>query len=129
MLEFIIVGAGGFLGCCLRYGITKWAGGWSISFPLGTLLSNVIAGFLIGFIVGIEQTAAIPTKTKLFLATGLLGGLSTFSAFSLETVNLLRSENYLLAGGNILLNLGLSLAGVALGMLSANLFMRLFQPR
>lgn len=125
MLEFLVVGVGGFLGSCLRYGITKLMNDWRVSFPLGTLLSNIVAGFLIGFIIGIEQqAAAISARTKLFLTTGLLGGLSTFSAFSLETVNLFRSGKYLPAGGNILLNLGLSLTAVILGMALARALAR-----
>jgi CrcB protein len=130
MLEFIVVGAGGFLGSCLRYGITKLMEHWAVSLPFGTLLSNVLAGFFIGFIIGLEQqAAAIPARAKLFLTTGLLGGLSTFSAFSLETVSLFQSKEYLLAGGNILLNLGLSLAGVLLGMALATLLVRPWQMR
>lgn len=120
MWEFIIVGAGGFLGCCLRYGIAKLTACWPVPFPPGTLLSNVIAGFFIGLIIGLEnQAVALPARTKLFLTTGLLGGLSTFSAFSLETVSLFRSGEYLPAAGNIVLNCGLSLAGVMLGMTAA----------
>lgn len=130
MLEFVIVGIGGFLGSCLRFAITKLAGGWSVPFPLGTLLSNGIAGFFIGLVIGIEQQSmAVPARTKLFLTTGLLGGLSTFSAFSLETVNLFRSEKYLLAGGNVVLNLGVSLVGVVLGMALAKTLIRALAGR
>lgn len=117
MVEFLAVGAGGFLGACVRYGLTKAANLLRIDFPLGTLLSNVIAGFFIGFIImAEEQTSGMKPKTKLFLTTGLLGGLSTFSAFSLETVALFQNGKHLLAIGNILLNLTLSLLGVAAGM-------------
>ena len=120
MAELLAVGIGGFLGSCLRYGLSKWTGSFFVTFPLGTLLSNVIAGFFIGFIIGLEQQSVrISKNTKLFLSTGLLGGLSTFSTFSIETVELFRSEKYLLSAGNIALNLGLSLFGTILGLIAA----------
>lgn len=125
MFELLSVGAGGFIGAVARYGITRGMAPLAETFPLGTLVSNLIAGFVIGLIIGLEQqTAALPKKAKLFLTTGLLGGLSTFSAFSLETVELFRAEKYLQGGGNILLNVGLSLACVVLGMLAAKAITR-----
>jgi CrcB protein len=120
MLEFIFVGLGGFIGSCLRFALTKLTSPFSSDFPYGTLLSNVIAGLLIGFVIGLEQqSVTLNPKTKLFLTTGLLGGLSTFSAFSLETVSLFQDGKYLLAAGNVALNLILSLCGVVLGMACA----------
>jgi CrcB protein len=91
------------------------------TFPLGTLLANVIAGVAIGFIIGLDISQA---KAKLFLTTGLLGGLSTFSAFSLETVTLFSEGKYFLGTLNVLLNLVLSLLGVVLGMFLAKLVKR-----
>jgi CrcB protein len=80
-------------------------------------LSNVLAGLLIGFIIGMERhSAALPERTKLFLTTGLLGGLSTFSAFSMETMGMLEKGTFLLAGANILLNVGVSLLCVFAGL-------------
>lgn len=125
MMEFIIVGAGGFFGSCLRYGLTRITNTVAGAFPLGTLLSNVIAGILIGFIIGLEEhTDMIAPRIKLFITTGLLGGLSTFSTFSLESVALFKTGKYMLAFGNIFLNLGLSLVGVVLGMLAAKMLLK-----
>ena len=122
MQAMLFVGLGGFLGSCFRYGITKWAAARNGLLPLGTLLANVVAGVCIGFIIGLEQHAVkLSAHTKLFLTTGLLGGLSTFSTFSLETVELFRAGQYMPACGNVALNLGLSIAGVVLGMLVAKL--------
>ncbi len=120
MIEFMVVGIGGFIGSCLRFAITRLVGVYGERFPFGTLLSNVIAGMLIGFVIGIEQqTSPLEAKAKLFLTTGLMGGLSTFSAFSLETVGLFQGGKYVLGCGNVLLNLGLSLLGVVAGMFLA----------
>ncbi|MDV0447340.1 putative fluoride ion transporter CrcB [Methanosarcinaceae archaeon Ag5] len=120
--ELLCVGIGGFLGACARYLITLTSKNFGISFPFGTLISNVVAGFLIGFIIGAEQqTTELSPKIKLFLTTGFLGGLSTFSAFSLETVDFLATEKYVLAILNVFLNLALSFAGVILGFAAAKL--------
>ncbi|MCL2150555.1 MAG: fluoride efflux transporter CrcB [Dehalococcoidia bacterium] len=124
MLHLLAVGIGGFAGSCLRYGLTRWLGGFAI-LPIGTLASNVLAGLLIGFIIGVErQTALMPENIKLFLTVGLLGGLSTFSAFSMETVSLFERGNYFHAVGNILLNVCLSLAFVLAGLQLAKLLVR-----
>jgi len=85
LFDFIAVGIGGFLGACLRFALSKITMIFGFDFPLGTLLSNIIAGVAIGFIIGLGISSP---KWKLFLTTGLLGGLSTFSTFSLATVNL-----------------------------------------
>lgn len=125
MLEFLAVGVGGFLGSCARFGFTKLLERGNLTFPLATLIANVLAGLLIGFIVGLEQqSAALPQKAKLFMTTGLLGGLSTFSTFSLETVNLFKDEKYIFAAGNIALNLALSLMGVVVGIAAAKLIIK-----
>lgn len=120
LTEFIAVGIGGFIGSSLRFGFSKIFNTLCAAFPFGTLVSNVIAGIAIGFIIGLEQQSVyFSSNTKLFLTTGLLGGLSTFSTFSLETIKMLSNAKYLLAIGNILMNLGLSLLGVMLGMFAA----------
>ena len=117
MFEFLAVGAGGFLGSCARFALTRVMQNYYDKFPFGTLLSNVIAGLLIGFIVGLEQQAVrISPRTKLFLTTGMLGGLSTFSTFSLETITFFQGGKYFVATANVLLNLCLSLIGVAVGL-------------
>lgn len=117
-----MVGIGGAVGSCLRYGITQATLRLGWVFPLGTLLSNVIAGLVIGFVIGMEgQSFYISDRAKLLMNTGLLGGLSTFSTFSLETVRLYSQGSYLMAGGNVVLNLSLSLLGVVLGMALARM--------
>ncbi len=125
MFEIIAVGMGGFIGSCGRFALTKVMQNYFDKFPFGTLLSNVIAGLLIGFIIGLEQQAVkIPSRTKLFLTTGFLGGLSTFSTFSLETVVFFQDGKYLAAVVNIMLNLFLSLISVAVGLYIARVLIK-----
>lgn len=116
MLPFVAVGVGGALGACLRYIISISLSKFFGSFPYATLLSNVIAGFFIGVVIEFDrQTSLLSPNARLFLTTGILGGLSTFSTFSLETIDSFRSGQTLVASINIALNLGLSLLCVVLG--------------
>lgn len=115
-MEIMLVGLGGLLGSCLRLVITKSCSSFGV-FPFGTLYANVLAGLCIGIIAGLdEQYHVFSPQTKQFLTMGILGGLSTFSTFSLESYRLLQQEKWLLAGGNILLNVGLSFLFLALGL-------------
>ncbi|MDP4120336.1 MAG: fluoride efflux transporter CrcB [Bacillota bacterium] len=124
-MEIIFVGLGGAIGACSRFLITKISTNYLPIFPLGTLISNIIAGFFIGFIIGIERQALfINPKVKVFLTSGLLGGLSTFSTFSMDTVSMFESGKYALAIGNILLNVGLSFICVFLGLMVAKIFVK-----
>lgn len=108
--EMIAVGSGGFIGSCLRFALIKIGNKYLAHFPMGTLASNLIAGFLIGLIIGYTQDSQLLSeKMKLFLTAGFLGGLSTFSTFSIDTINLFQAHKYGYVILNILLNLGLSL--------------------
>lgn len=116
----VFVGLGGFIGSVGRYYLTIFMNKMSPFFPFGTLLSNILAGLMIGFIIGAEnQVGALPDEAKVFLTSGFLGGLSTFSAFSLETVTLFDNGRYAAAGVNVMINLGLCLICVVIGMLLA----------
>jgi len=115
MNNFIAVGLGGFIGANLRYALSRVIPG--AAFPFATLAANALAGFCIGAVIGLDGgAAALPPKWKLFINTGLLGGLSTFSTFSLETVTLFGNGRCILGAANIVINLALSLSGVAAGM-------------
>ena len=112
MKLIFIIGAGSFIGGVFRYLISLLIQSKSTSpFPLHTLLVNIIGCFLIGIVFGVFDKALISNEWKLFLATGILGGFTTFSAFSIETLNLLRE-------GSIYYALLYILASVLLGLLS-----------
>ena len=111
------VGAGGFLGAISRFVIssfvTKLAGA---SFPYGTLIVNIIGATAIGFLfLYFQNHASAPMKA--FLITGLLGALTTFSTFSLETILLMQDQLYTKALISIVLNVTLSLVATLLGMM------------
>lgn len=113
----LIVGLGGFLGASLRYLISIFAaknlGG---NFPYGTLIANILGALLIGFIMEFSMDSAlISPNMKLFLTTGIMGGLTTFSTFSYETISMLSNGNMILGIENVILNLGCSLIFVLLG--------------
>jgi fluoride exporter len=117
MQNILCVGLGGFIGASLRYIIsinsTKLFGA---QFPYGTLIVNVIRGLFIGLIMELcITTNAISPSLKLFLVTGIIGGLTTFSTFSYETVTLFIEDNYVAGMLNTVLNLFLSIAGVVIG--------------
>lgn len=119
MQKIFYVGIGGFIGASLRYIISiqsiKWFG---TNFPVGTLIVNVLGGFLMGVIMQLStDTALISPNQRLILTTGILGGLTTFSTFSLETTNLFGDAKYVLGTLNISLNLFFSLLGLILGKL------------
>ena len=119
MGEILVVGLGGFIGSALRYLINKELNIFLTAIPSGTLLVNIIAGLAIGFVIGFEPLSHISERSRLFIVSGLLGGLSTFSAFSAETIVLLEDKQYLFGGLNILANVGLSLLAVVIGLLVA----------
>lgn len=124
MQKIIFVGIGGGIGAVIRYLVTIQSTKMINSdFPLGTLIVNVVGGFLIGMIAELSiSTDLISPELKLFLTTGIMGGLTTFSTFSLETINLISSGRYFFGIANIFLNLSLSLGGVVLAKSLCKLF-------
>ncbi|MDR3596815.1 fluoride efflux transporter CrcB [Clostridium sp.] len=102
----------------IRYLVTKQSANlFNSSIPIGTLIVNVVGGFLIGVISELSMsTELISPNLKLFLITGIMGGLTTFSTFSYETISLMSDGRYLAGMANVLLNVFLSLGGVALAI-------------
>ncbi|MFW2490884.1 fluoride efflux transporter CrcB [Clostridium chromiireducens] len=116
MQKIIYVGIGGFIGAAIRYLVTLQSSKIiNSNIPLGTLIVNVVGGFLIGMIMELSMsTNLISPNMRLFLTTGIMGGLTTFSTFSYETIGLINDGRYILGISNVLLNVFLSIGGVAL---------------
>ena len=114
-IEFLMVGAGGFLGSGLRY-VTATSVQRLFpysAFPYGTVTVNLLGCFLIGYLFqAIELREVVAPALKLFLLAGVLGGFTTFSAFSLENLLLVQDSK----AGVALLNIGVQ---VVLGFLAA----------
>jgi fluoride exporter len=92
---FIAVGLGGVFGCWLRYILSAIFNPAFPHLPPGTLAANWIAGFVMGCLIGVFQRfQTLPVEVRLFAATGVIGGLSTYSTFSSEAVGLLLSGQY-----------------------------------
>lgn len=109
-LLYIFIGGG--LGALVRYGISILAPLQAHRFPWATLIANVLAALVVGWAMQASPKTSDPQK-YLFLVTGFCGGLSTFSTFSLETIQLLQRGDLWSAGWNIGLNVLLSLLAVA----------------
>lgn len=117
MIKLLYVGIGGALGAMLRYIISLSSSKIFLTqIPCGTLIVNVLGGILIGFLMELSlSTELISPNLKVFLTTGILGGLTTFSTFSYETISLFSNGNVFFGTLNICLNLFLSLGGAVLG--------------
>ena len=116
---FLAVGVGGVLGCWLRWMLGVLLNPLFPTVPLGTLAANLLGGFLMGCVLGLfDHYQTLPPELRLFVATGFLGGLTTFSTFSAESTTLLLREQYLWFGGHLALHLvgsiALTISGIAL---------------
>jgi CrcB protein len=123
MAMYLWIGLGGALGSMARY----WCSGFVAdrvgeTFPWGTLLVNVAGSFVIGFfatLTGPDGRMLAGSTARQFVMTGILGGYTTFSSFSLQTLTLARDGEWLRAGANVALSVVLCLMAVWLGHLAA----------
>ena len=99
-MQYVAVAAGAALGANLRYLVGLWAADrWGIDFPYGTFAVNISGAFVIGvFLALVGSRADVDPLWRLFFATGFLGGYTTFSAFTWETLALAESGAWLRAG-------------------------------
>lgn len=121
-MDFVWVTVGSALGGLLRYAITRWTLTLSVGFPYGTVLINVLGCLLIGYFGTFTLQSgryAVSDNLRLFVMVGICGGFTTFSSFSLQTFDLLRSGAWGRALANVLLSVVLCLAAVAAGHLIA----------
>ena len=113
---------GGAFGSLARYLVSVWALPVSRDLPWGTIGINVAGSFIIGFFGTLTLTQGrypVSENWRLFVMVGICGGFTTFSSFSLQTLDLLRGGAMLRAGLNILLSVVLCIGAVALGHLAA----------
>jgi len=121
MRTLLIIGTGSFIGGVFRYTLAQFIQTRAhTNFPFGTLGVNLLGCFAIGLLLALSERAAVSTEWRLFFATGMCGGFTTFSAFSAETFGLLRNGQLWYASGYII-------ASVALGVLATFIGYTLFK--
>jgi fluoride exporter len=126
MTRVLLIGLAGALGTLSRYAIGVWAGRTlGTGFPFGTLIVNLSGCFLIAIIAHAASLQVISPTLRLTLATGFMGGLTTYSSFNLETTQLVQSR----AWATGLLNFGVTVAGCFVaGLLGFALARRVWGP-
>ncbi|EGV30938.1 CrcB-like protein [Thiorhodococcus drewsii AZ1] len=125
MLSLLSIFSGAGLGALLRWYIGARLNPVFPTLPIGTLTANLLGGFLIGLaITWFARHPTVPPELRLMVVTGFLGGLTTFSTFSAEVVNLLMRGEYLWGLGAIAAHLTGSLSMTAVGIVLAQLLMR-----
>ena len=117
-MNTILVMIGGAIGSALRFqlgGVTLRA--WGPGFPWGTLIANISGGLAMGLLAGIlARTSGGNEPYRLFFGVGVLGGFTTFSAFSLETFGMLERGQFGLAAAYIVASVAGAIAGLAAGV-------------
>lgn len=121
MLAYLWVAIGGALGSVARFWISGLvAERYAHAFPWNTLAVNVTGSLVIGFFAALSEPDGrwfVSPGVRQFVMVGICGGYTTFSSFSLQTLNLLRDREWFYAGGNVLLSVVLCLIAVGLGFL------------
>lgn len=117
MTRVLLVALGGAIGASTRYLLGMWLQTrLGSDFPWGTFVINVTGSFLIGLVLGLVNAGALSAEARLFLAVGVLGGYTTFSSFSYETLELLGDGNIQAFLFNALGQLVAGLLAVYLGL-------------
>jgi len=116
----IIVGVGGALGAMARFGLSGWVQGFVDStFPLGTMVVNILGSFLLGLSLYLLESTAPTTEVRAVITIGFLGAFTTFSTFSYEAVVLFQGGEWvrgaIYMGGSLVLGLFGVMAGLGLG--------------
>ena len=126
---YAVVALGGALGTIARYFVSGVvANAFGETFPWGTMIINITGSFIIGFfwtMTAPDGRLFVSGSTRQFVMTGFCGGFTTFSSFSLQTLNLMRDGEWLYAGGNVLGSVTLCMLGVWLGSMTAAIFNQL----
>lgn len=120
MIPILLVALGGALGSVARYGVNVWTmRAFGPGFPWGTLTVNVVGGLVMGLIAALLALKGGTNELRVFLMTGIMGGITTFSAFSLDAVALWERGEATTAtvyvAASVVLSIGALVAGLALG--------------
>jgi len=122
MINILFVLIGGAVGSLARYGLSTIARVlWpTVEWPIGTFAANLLGGLLMGVLMAmlagpLKHTIDVE-RVRLLIGVGFMGGFTTFSTFSLETLFMIERRHYLLAGAYAVLSVVLAVAGVAAGM-------------
>lgn len=123
MTAFLAVGFGAAVGAWLRWGLGLWLNPAYPAMPLGTLAANVVGGYFIGLVLAwFAEHPGVPPEARLFVITGLLGGLTTFSTFSAEVVTALTRGLWLTGGLIAFSHLAGSFVATGVGFYSLKFF-------
>lgn len=117
LIKILMVAAGGAAGAVGRYLISLIP--VRTAFPILTLITNLLGALLIGFAAGCSEVRGMHENWLLFWKTGVCGGFTTFSAFSLEALNLFQKNSYVIGALYVLLSVVLCISGVMLGCQAA----------
>ena len=124
MIKLLFLMTGGALGTLARYAASGLAHKWTETlFPIGTLLVNSAGSLMIGIVWALWEDSSVPGYIRTFLFIGFFGGFTTFSSFSLETLNLIRDNETGLALINILANNILGIVFVFAGFFATHFLM------
>jgi CrcB protein len=119
LITYIWIAIGSALGGVARYACSRAVAlSYGETFPWGTLAVNVVGSFIIGLVAALsapESRLVIAPNARTFLMVGICGGFTTFSSFSLQTLELMRNRNFGEALGNVLLSVAACMAAVAVG--------------
>ncbi|KMO19250.1 fluoride efflux transporter CrcB [Methylobacterium platani] len=117
-MSYLVVFLGAGLGGALRHGVNLWAARAGSSFPFGTMLINIVGSVLMGALTGwFAARGGGPQALRLFLTTGILGGFTTFSTFSLEAFLLWERGAHAAALAYVAVSVAAGIAGVAVSLL------------
>ena len=120
---YLWIALGSALGGVLRYGLSRMMTPVSGSFPWGTVVVNVIGCFVIGYFGTLTMASgkyAVSENVRIFVMVGICGGFTTFSAFTLQTFELLRSGEWVRAIANVIVSVMVCLIAVAAGQAFAH---------
>ena len=123
LITYLWIAFGSALGGVARYGCSQLIANWfGQTFPWGTLLVNIVGSFIIGFfatMTGPDGRLLVAPDVRLFVTVGICGGYTTFSSFSLQTLNLIQDGEVVRAGMNVGASVVLCLVSVWLGYVAA----------